>query len=202
MHMDIHGLIQSCAPDVHPATLRAIVHVESGGNPFAIGVVRGQLERQPRNVAEAVATAKDLDARGIDYSVGLSQINRRNWARLGLDAASAFDPCVNLRAGAAILRDCFRRAKTRLPTEQAALRGALSCYYSGNFATGFRRDIPGQPPYVDRVLAAAGIAGATKTAGNGSSAVPAATPSQRSGSDVSLHVFAEHLPVDDLQVFR
>ena len=40
----------------------------------------------------------------------------------------------NLRAGGAILKDCFSRAKG---DEQQRLQQALSCYYSGNFRRGF-----------------------------------------------------------------
>jgi type IV secretion system protein VirB1 len=35
----------ACAPQVHPDTTRAIVAVERGFKPYAIGVVSGALER-------------------------------------------------------------------------------------------------------------------------------------------------------------
>ena len=62
-----------------------------------------------------------------------------------------------------VLAECFDRARapaatapatttaaTPPPVDQTALRQALSCYYSGNFATGFRHG------YVRKVVAAAG----------------------------------------------
>ncbi len=140
-------LVAQCAPLVAPATAHAVVAVESGGNPHAIGVVGGHLVRQPRDLAEAIATVKALEAQGMNYSVGLAQINRGNFTRLGLTAETAFEPCANLRAMQAVLGDCFERASTTEP-QQPALRKALSCYYSGNYSTGFREG------YVDRVLAA------------------------------------------------
>lgn len=145
------ALALACAPQVHADTLRALVQVESATNPWAIGVVGGALERQPRHRAEAMATARALQAAGWDFSVGLGQINVGNFSRLGLTLDSAFEPCINLAAMQAILAECFGRARTRAvhPTaDQAALRRALSCYYSGNFATGFRHG------YVQKVVAA------------------------------------------------
>ena len=141
------GLVLACAPLVHPGTAQALVTVESSFNPHAIGVVGGVLERQPRNRAEALATATQLQAKGWNFSVGLAQINVRNFQRLGLTTATAFDPCENLRAMQAVLGECFERSAPAAQP-QTALRLALSCYYSGNFVTGFRHG------YVQRVALA------------------------------------------------
>ncbi len=138
------SLALACAPLVHTDTAQALVAVESSFNPHAIGVVGGVLDRQPRNLAEAVATANHLQANGWNFSVGLGQINLRNFDRLGLNATTAFDPCSNLRAMQTVLAECFERSSlAALP--QPALRQALSCYYSGNFVTGFRHG------YVQRI---------------------------------------------------
>jgi type IV secretion system protein VirB1 len=117
---------------VAPQVMQHIVRVESGANPFAIGVVNGQLVRQPRNIDEALATVQMLDSKGYNFSVGIAQVNRANLGRYGLDSyQKAFDACANLAAGAHILADCY-----------ASARGdwgkAFSCYYSGNFVAGFR----------------------------------------------------------------
>ncbi len=146
-------LVLACAPQVHAGTVRALVSVESGFNPWAIGVVGGSLVRQPRQRTEALATALALQAAGWNFSVGLGQINVSNFARLGLTLESAFEPCANLSALQAVLGECFDRARTPVltaPVDQTALRKALSCYYSGNFATGFHHG------YVRKVVAAAG----------------------------------------------
>lgn len=144
-------LAQQCAPGVHPTTLQAIVRTESGFNPFAIGVVGGRLVRQPKSLDEAIATANALEAAGWNYSMGLSQVNRGNLERYGLNTAMAFDACSNLRAGAAILSGCYARAAARTGPGQVALLEAFSCYYSGNFARGFRADERGTS-YVQRVV--------------------------------------------------
>lgn len=146
------ALALACAPQVHADTARALVEVESGFNPWAIGVVGGSLVRQPQHRAEALATARALHSAGWNFSVGLGQINVGNFDRLGLDLESAFEPCTNLAAMQTVLAECFDRAQGANPRrlDQSALRQALSCYYSGNFSTGFRHG------YVRRVVDAAG----------------------------------------------
>lgn len=109
-----------------------VVQVESGSNPFAIGVVGGQLVRQPGSLDEALATVQMLDARGYDYSLGVAQVNRRNLGRYGLDTyEKAFDACANVAAGAQILGECYDHSGNDWGK-------AFSCYYSGNFVTGYR----------------------------------------------------------------
>ena len=137
------GFDMSMCPNlaVSAEVMQHVVQVESGANPFAIGVVGGQLVRQPANFDEAVATVKMLDAQGYDYSLGVAQVNRRNLQRYGLDTyAKAFDPCGNLQAGATILAECYGRSGQDWGK-------AFSCYYSGNFTTGYRHG------YVQNVFA-------------------------------------------------
>ena len=114
-------------------------------------MVGGALLRQPRNRAEALATAKALKDGGWNFSVGLGQINVGNFDRLGLTVETAFEPCANLAAMQTVLAECFDRASgsTAQAVHQVALRQALSCYYSGNFETGFRHG------YVRKVVVAA-----------------------------------------------
>jgi type IV secretion system protein VirB1 len=150
--IDFDTVAQQCAPTVNPVTMQAVVRTESGFNPYAIGVVGGHLARQPRDSEEAVATARALEARGINFSVGLGQVNRFNLARYGLTYETAFDPCANLRAGSAILRDCYQRASAIYGQDQHTLRAAISCYYSGNFIGGERIQSGGSS-YVQRVIA-------------------------------------------------
>ena len=149
------ALALACAPQVHLTTAHALVSVESAFNPWAIGVVGGSLQRQPRQRTEALATAQALQATGRNFSVGLGQINLGNFQRLGLSLESAFEPCSNLAAMQAVLSECFERARrksSRASTEQAALRAALSCYYSGNFTTGFRHGYVGTVSYTHLTL--------------------------------------------------
>ena len=117
---------------VSPQVMEHVVQVESGANPYAIGVVGGRLVRQPNNLEEALATARMLESEGYNFSVGLAQVNRANFRRYGLDSyRKAFNACANLAAGARILARCHDTAK-------GDWGKAFSCYYSGNFTTGFR----------------------------------------------------------------
>ena len=153
--LDLLALALECAPTVAPQTMAAVMHVESSSNPYAIGVVGGRLARQPTNREEAIATAKALDAQGWNFSLGVAQVNRDNLPKYNLTVEQAFDPCVNVRVGSKILEDCFLRARQRTPSdEQAALRAAFSCYYSGNFSRGFKPDKAGGVSYVHKVLLA------------------------------------------------
>lgn len=118
-----------------------IVRVESSFNPYAIGVVGGRLARQPRNLPEAVATARMLERRGYNFSLGLAQVNRYNLAKQGLASYElAFQTCPNLQAGSRILAECRSRSG-------GSWGRAFSCYYSGNFVTGYRHG------YVQKVFA-------------------------------------------------
>jgi len=106
--------------------------VESSYNPYAIGVVGGRLVRQPENLPEALATVRMLESRGYNFSLGLAQVNRYNLGKYGLESyEKAFQACPNLRAGAHILAQCRAHAGNDWGK-------AFSCYYSGNFVTGYR----------------------------------------------------------------
>ena len=124
--------LMGCRIEVPASVMHHVVKVESSYNPYAIGVVGGRLARQPRNLPEAVATAEMLEARGLNFSLGLAQVNRYNLPKFGLaDYGTAFKPCANLLAGSRILSECRERARGHWGK-------AFSCYYSGNFTTGFR----------------------------------------------------------------
>lgn len=120
--------------------MQHVVQVESSRHPFAIGVVGGYLARQPRNINEALAAVQMLRQEGYNFSVGIAQVNRYNLASYGLKTyAEAFDVCANLLAGSRILRECYDRAQD--------WGKAFSCYYSGNFSTGFKHG------YVQKIYA-------------------------------------------------
>lgn len=156
--LDFMVLAQQCAPTVAPQTMAAVVQVESSFNPYAIGVVGGKLQRQPKSQAEAVATAKALEADGWNFSVGVAQVNRYNLPKYSLTYEEAFEPCANVRVGSKILEDCYTRALPRTEGDrQRVLHSALSCYYSGNFTRGFRPNKAGEPSYVQKVLAQANV---------------------------------------------
>lgn len=118
-----------------------VAKVESSFNPYAIGVVGGRLARQPRSLDEALSTTRMLEREGYNFSLGIAQVNRYNLAKHGLNSYErAFDVCPNLQAGARILAECYGRSGQDWGK-------AFSCYYSGNFTTGYRHG------YVQKVVA-------------------------------------------------
>ena len=134
-----------------------VVRVESSRNQFAIGVVGGHLVRQPQNLPEALSTVRMLEGRGYNFSIGLAQVNRYNLGKYGLDSyEKAFQVCPNLQAGSRILADCYSRSG-------GDWGKSFSCYYSGNFVTGYRHG------YVQKIYAS--MHGTTPAA-----AVDATTP--------------------------
>lgn len=134
--------MMSCQGLAVPAeVMHHVVRIESSFNPYAIGVVGGRLVRQPKNLPEALATVRMLETKGYNFSIGLAQVNRYNLDRYGLQSyEQAFEPCTNLVAGSRILAECYRRSG-------GDWGKSFSCYYSGNFTTGFRHG------YVQKVYA-------------------------------------------------
>ncbi len=126
---------------VPPEVMHHVVRVESSHNPYAIGVVGGHLVRQPKNLPEALATVRMLESRGFNFSLGVAQVNRYNLGKYGLDSyEKAFEVCPNLQAGSRILAECYSRSG-------GDWGKSFSCYYSGNFVTGYRHG------YVQKIYA-------------------------------------------------
>lgn len=145
----VTALAAQCAPSVAPQTLLAVVRVESGFDPLAIGVngpKRAQLH--PATAAEATAIAMRLIGQGQSIDLGLGQINSKNLSVLGMTISDAFDACRNLAASARVLADGYHRMAPGLGEEQVALQASLSLYNTGDPSRGFHNG------YVGKVLTA------------------------------------------------
>ena len=135
----IAAALLACAVNVHPTTLEAIIRVESGGNPLAIHVNNySGPQPHPENVDNAVLLAKAFIARGYRVDLGIMQITDANLPGLGFTVEQAFDPCLNIKGGAAILTDFYSAAITRYAAGEPALEAAISAYNTGTFWRGFR----------------------------------------------------------------
>ncbi|PNS07926.1 lytic transglycosylase domain-containing protein [Solilutibacter silvestris] len=147
--------LMGCPLAVPAQVMQHVVNVESSYNPYAIGVVGGHLARQPKTLPEALATVRMLEDRGYNFSLGLAQVNRYNLRKYGLQTyAAAFQPCANLKAGSQILAECNQRASGHWGK-------SFSCYYSGNFVTGYRQGYVQKierSMWGDRVAQADGVA--------------------------------------------
>jgi type IV secretion system protein VirB1 len=141
------ALIRQCAPAVAPSTMTAIVQVESGGDPLAIGDNTTRRSYYPHDRATAERLARRLLGAGHLLDIGIAQIDSMNFAGFGVTAHTIFDPCTNLNVGGRILRDDYAFASRRYGDGQVALRHAIGMYNTGR--------LNGGASYISRVLAAA-----------------------------------------------
>lgn len=136
------ALIMACAPNVAPSTIQEIIRVESAGNPLAVNInTRNGVKLRPTikitTAQHAIAVTYAAMALGHTVDMGYMQINTANLAKLGHTVEDMFDPCMNLKAGAAILSAAYATALPLHKNEQAALHAALSAYNTGSFQRGF-----------------------------------------------------------------
>ncbi|CAG9230081.1 SLT domain-containing protein [Paraburkholderia tropica] len=158
----LDAIMASCAPNVHPTTMAALIRIESKGNPYALSdsgleglpwSVRQKTIRSfaPSSAAEAEQIATNLIASGHIVDIGLTQVSSRNLARYNLSVRDALDPCINVRTGGQILSAFYRNALPKYQDSNAALLAALSAFNTGNFRSGLSNG------YVDRILRAGGM---------------------------------------------
>ncbi len=160
--MIVSPALLACAPAIAPATLSAVIQVESKGDPLALHVNRLPVQPSPpRDLAEAARTAEAFIAQGYSVDLGLMQVNSRNLPALGLSVVQVLEPCTNVTAGGRILAANYRQAAQTWGEGQRALQAALSAYNTGDFAAGFANG------YVRRYYAGA---------------LPAAAPATPAGS--------------------
>ena len=137
-------------PIVAPETLASVVRTESGFASWAVGINEPGA-RAPAFASQAQAAAWVAANAHRSLDVGVTQINSSagHMQRRGLPVAAALDPCVAIRVGSEVLRDCYRTAPAR--DEQARLREAASCYNTGTHTRGFGNG------YVQRIQASAEV---------------------------------------------
>jgi type IV secretion system protein VirB1 len=143
------ALIRHCAPAVAPSTMTAIVRVESGGDPLAIGDNTARRSYYPHDRASAESLARRLLDAGHLLDVGIAQIDSMNFAGFGVTVHTIFDPCINLRVSARILSGDYTFAAQQYGDGQVALRHAIGMYNTGRLNAG--------ASYIARVLNAAEI---------------------------------------------
>jgi type IV secretion system protein VirB1 len=149
------GLLPSlllCAATVHPDTIHDIALVESSFNPFAIAEIvprlkkddKGVISHLPKSKNEALEILKRIQDKNRRYSVGLMQIYSGNFKKYNVKPEDMLDGCNNLKVFEQIITECYTRGKT--------LENALSCYYSGNFETGKKKETEfDNTSYVERI---------------------------------------------------
>lgn len=148
------SLFISCAPDVSPKTLNAFVSVESAAKPYVVANVSDNTSHYFDTQDKAVRFINNLERDNKTYSAGLMQVYSKNFKAYGLNTENVFDYCTNIKAGAEILKKCYATATNKTDDPQDAIRKAASCYYSGNFTRGFKKEADGKS-YVERIELAA-----------------------------------------------
>lgn len=153
----IAQLIAACSVNTHADTVRAVISVESKGNPLAIGVNGPLRLRRATSEADAAQLTRYAIAQGYSVDMGLMQVNSNNLAKVGLTPETVFDACNNIRAGTMILSGNYSRAIAYHGEGQTALRASLSAYNTGSMTRGFRNGYVAKyyagTPYADIALA-------------------------------------------------
>jgi type IV secretion system protein VirB1 len=164
--LDIAALQSRCLPTVPLTTLKAIIRVESGGNPNAMqidfprvlleqwhlpeGTLR--IKRQPATQREALEWLEYFERRNISVDLGLMQVSTAEARRRGLPAESLprllSNPCFNLRFGWQILDSAYQVEVNTYGPGQKALQHAISRYNTGDTQHGIDNG------YLARVMAA------------------------------------------------
>jgi type IV secretion system protein VirB1 len=140
-------LLTTCAPNVAPSTMAAIVAVESAGNFYALNDNTSHRSYAPRDYANALGTAQALIRQGHSVDVGIAQVNSGNFTAFHTTAGQMLYACQNLHVASSILADNYAEARTVFPEPARALWHAISAYNTGSLYAG--------KTYVDRVVAAA-----------------------------------------------
>ncbi|EFB70445.1 lytic transglycosylase domain-containing protein [Providencia rustigianii] len=141
------SLAMQCATSVHPDTVHDIAKVESGFNPYAIAEIKAKgkvVSHLPKTKEEALNVISQLKAANARYSVGLMQIYSGNFKGFDVTPEELLDSCRNLNIFEKILVDCYQRG--------GDIVNALSCYYSGNFKTGKKKESQfANTSYIERI---------------------------------------------------
>lgn len=124
-------LAARCAPSVPKEILEAVARTESDLDPWALHDNTTGISEQPGSVQLALTDALAWIGRGDSVDLGLMQINSANLGALDMTARAAFDPCVSLAGGAAVLQAAYGGGQTSID-QQAALLTALSRYNTGS----------------------------------------------------------------------
>jgi type IV secretion system protein VirB1 len=142
--IDLAMLIDQCIMPRHKVVMTAIVTVESGGKPLAIGLNKGyRLKTQPKDENQAKNWVQYLEQNNYNFDVGLGQVNIKNIHHYGYKASDMLDPCLNLKISSEILEKSYQTALATSVSSKA-IQQAISAYNTGNFNSGFNNGYVGK----------------------------------------------------------
>lgn len=142
----LSSLITQCGAGVDPSTTSAIIKVESGGNPYAIGDNTTRQSYSPNSKEDAIKIARHLLNKGHSLDMGLMQINSNHLKSGRFNLNNVFEPCENIKIGNSILIGFYKKYDTE-PDKSKVLFKALSAYNTGTAWKG--------QGYVNKILKAA-----------------------------------------------
>jgi conjugative transfer signal peptidase TraF len=128
----------SCSHTISKKTLAAVIHAESGGNPWIIGNNTLKKRYIYADYTTTTHAANAFITAGHNIDIGLMQVNSSNLPRLNLTPEQAIEPCTNIHAGSIILLQFYGKALRYTSSPQVALRYALSGYNTGSLYKGYR----------------------------------------------------------------
>lgn len=141
-------LAHRCGSTVAASTLAAVAKTESGFETLTVSDNTTHKSQIYQSLEEGASATERLIANGHSVDIGLMQINSANLKGLGMTVRDALDPCKSIAGGASILMRNYLGARDA-PTQQMALRDAISQYNTGNRTDGYRNG------YVQKVEQAA-----------------------------------------------
>jgi hypothetical protein len=116
--MDLLATILTCSLYASDdAVVRAIAEGPSGGNPYLVvnpAEAAGDPPAAPRSEREATARAAELRANGARPLLGLLELPPSWVEAFGQPLAGAFDPCVNIAIGTAMLSEFDTECASRV----------------------------------------------------------------------------------------
>lgn len=152
------ALIAACTNGVAPATVEAVIAVESRGIALAVGANPPVALPQPATPEQASQLTENIVSRGYSADLGLMQVNTMHLKRFRLKPIDLFDPCTNIFVGTTILGEFYQRASRSGKSGHHALRAALSAYNTGSFTKGLENG------YVKKIEERAGVSARTSEA--------------------------------------
>ena len=140
-----------CAPTMAVEQIAAVASVESALARLAIRFNSGGAPKElPRTEDQAVKIAGERIAASEDIDLGLMGVNAALLSEVGLTVRGAFDPCLNMKAGVALLEryeaDAIKSGVRGEVVEIAALeryfgKGDATLGSMSGFAERVRREL-------------------------------------------------------------
>lgn len=129
--------IKKCLPSSHWEIMKQIVQKESSSRKYALGInQKGYKSRYPQTMEQARKDVEELLSKGLSFGIGYAQVDSQHFkkgklfAKRGYTYEDALDPCTNLKMGALIFSDFYRRFGN--------VPDALSAYNTGSPTKGYK----------------------------------------------------------------